>query len=81
MHVVSNRDIQAGEELEISYIETEGVPLKQRRIALENYRFDCACPRCSAEAEAERSASEIPVKKRKGTKAKARGVGAKKTRK
>lgn len=43
--------VEAGEELNISYIEPE-LPLKERRTNLkETYGFDCICRRCSREAQ------------------------------
>eukprot|EP00929_Paragymnodinium_shiwhaense_P074029 TRINITY_DN37857_c0_g1_i1.p1 TRINITY_DN37857_c0_g1~~TRINITY_DN37857_c0_g1_i1.p1 ORF type:complete len:507 (+),score=101.54 TRINITY_DN37857_c0_g1_i1:140-1522(+) len=43
--VVALREIQAGEELCISYID-EDAPFEERREQLSEYGFDCACPRC-----------------------------------
>ena len=42
------RDIAAGEELTISYCdETDG--LEGRQAELQNWGFECGCPRCAAD--------------------------------
>ena len=44
------RDIRAGEQLTIGYVDT-GLPLARRRAELEfAYGFTCRCPRCVEEA-------------------------------
>lgn len=48
--VAALRDVAAGEELTISYIDTE-LPLAVRQQQLfEHYLFECGCPRCVREA-------------------------------
>lgn len=49
VHILAARDIAAGEEVVISYIEEEGVGLEERRGALGEYGFVCRCERCEAE--------------------------------
>lgn len=36
--------------MSLSYIDEEGMDLEERREALAEYGFACACERCSAEA-------------------------------
>ena len=50
--LVANRDIAAGEEIEIAYID-EGLPYAERQAILaRNYRFRCLCARCRRESAA-----------------------------
>jgi hypothetical protein len=51
-YCVALRDIQAGEELTISYIDAN-VPWAERQEALENYGFVCECPKCQCEKAGE----------------------------
>eukprot|EP00965_Chrysotila_dentata_P261937 6214415-Pleurochrysis_carterae.AAC.1 len=45
--LVALKAIMSGEEVTVSYIDTD-LPLKQRRKHLrQQYKFDCICPRCS----------------------------------
>jgi SET and MYND domain-containing protein len=45
----ARRDIAAGEELRITYIDST-VPVAERRETLRfGYGFDCACPACTEE--------------------------------
>lgn len=46
--VIAIRPIVKGEELCISYID-ETAPLEERRVLLEDYQFDCECPKCVME--------------------------------
>ncbi|KAG5490852.1 hypothetical protein JKF63_00974 [Porcisia hertigi] len=49
LSVMALRDIKTGEELTISYIDTE-LPFSVRQQQLwEHYLFECGCPRCAAE--------------------------------
>ena len=57
MKVTAIRDIKIGEEILISYLDTEdagfdgGLPVKERRIyLLKNYGFICKCDLCSRQA-------------------------------
>lgn len=50
--LVAVRDISAGEEVTICYIETSGVSLHDRRRALADYGFVCECARCVREEAA-----------------------------
>lgn len=43
------RDVAAGEELTISYIDEEEAGLEERRRALGEYGFTCRCERCETE--------------------------------
>ena len=52
MAVQATRDIEAGEEICFSYIDTR-MPLELRRRALRDYGFVCMCPRCEEEEEEE----------------------------
>jgi hypothetical protein len=45
---VSLRPIAAGEEITLSYIDEEA-PRRDRKRALADYGFVCACERCEAE--------------------------------
>lgn len=48
--VVATRDIQAGEEITISYCDADAdVPLRERREALKSWHFQCTCVRCVCE--------------------------------
>jgi hypothetical protein len=51
--LVATRDIVAGEEVTISYVD-EAQTLEERRVALDGYGFRCDCSKCAAEAEANR---------------------------
>ena len=46
----TTRAVAVGEELHISYIENECLSLAQRRRALREYGFVCACAKCKREA-------------------------------
>jgi hypothetical protein len=47
----AQRDISAGEELTISYVDVR-MPYRERQMTLmEQYKFKCACARCLAEAK------------------------------
>ena len=48
-YVVALRDIQEGEELMISYIDSEDVSYEKRQAALANYGFVCECSKCEIE--------------------------------
>ncbi|GIL65835.1 hypothetical protein Vafri_19475 [Volvox africanus] len=61
--VLAQRDIPAGEEITVSYIDLS-LPYKERQADLRDYGFVCRCARCVAEAAEARG-------KRKGT---AKGV-------
>lgn len=57
MKVTATRDIEIGEEVFISYLDTEdagfdgGLPVKERReYLLKNYGFVCKCDMCSRQA-------------------------------
>ena len=52
MRVEALRDIEAGEELTVSY---SGIitPLAARRAALASYRFECRCAKCERESREE----------------------------
>lgn len=57
LSVVALRDIAAGEELTISYIDTL-LPFTVRQQQLfEHYLFECRCPRCVFESNAQAAAS------------------------
>eukprot|EP00659_Diplonema_papillatum_P011671 gene11671-17995_t len=47
--VRANRDVQAGEEITLSYCP-KGLTLSQRRQRLSKYEFECRCSMCIAEA-------------------------------
>lgn len=49
--IVARRDIRAGEEVTLSYID-EGLPYKQRQAELRDYGFVCRCDTCIADAAA-----------------------------
>jgi SET domain-containing protein len=53
MVVTALRDIPAGSEVLLSYIEQEGADLRQRRAMLADYGFACRCARCESEALAD----------------------------
>ncbi|GLI60574.1 hypothetical protein VaNZ11_002733 [Volvox africanus] len=61
--ILAQRDIPAGEEITVSYIDLS-LPYKERQADLRDYGFVCRCVRCVAEAAEARA-------KRKGT---AKGV-------
>ena len=46
---VAKRDIKAGEELTMCYVD-EGGDVATRRAELRDYGFECACERCVREA-------------------------------
>ena len=52
MRVEALRDIEAGEELTVSYVD-ETQPLAARRAALASYRFECRCAKCERESREE----------------------------
>ncbi|GFR39660.1 hypothetical protein Agub_g131 [Astrephomene gubernaculifera] len=52
--VLAQRDIPAGEEITLSYIDVS-LPYKQRQAQLADYGFVCRCSRCTAEAAAARA--------------------------
>ena len=52
MRVEALRDIEAGEELTVSYVD-EAQPLAARRAALASYRFECRCAKCERESREE----------------------------
>lgn len=52
MRVEALRDIEAGEELTVSYVD-ETEPLAARRAALASYRFECRCAKCERESREE----------------------------
>ena len=55
MTLIARCDIQAGKELNITYIDAN-VDLEARRAALEhNYGFVCRCALCAEEEEHERA--------------------------
>jgi hypothetical protein len=51
----------AGEEVTISYIDEE-LPLVERRAALQDYGFVCACERCERERAAAAARRRCGVK-------------------
>jgi len=58
--LVATRDIMAGEEVCVCYIDAPpGTPLAQRREALADYGFLCACARCAAEEGREGARAEL----------------------
>ncbi|CAO3564612.1 unnamed protein product [Mortierella alpina] len=45
--VVATRDVKAGEELFVGYINSDALSTDQRRLELfTKYRYQCMCPRC-----------------------------------
>ena len=52
LRVEALRDIEAGEELTVSYVD-EIEPLAARRAALASYRFECRCAKCERESREE----------------------------
>lgn len=56
--ILALRDIAAGEEVTIAYIDAEGVDERERGAALADYGFVCGCDRC----EADRLADELGLK-------------------
>ena len=62
--VLALRDIRAGEELSISYVN-EGLPVADRRRQLLAYGFECACERCADEAEQADATCESDAKRRR----------------
>ncbi len=52
--IVAQRDIRAGEEVTLSYID-ESLPYKQRQAELRDYGFVCRCDKCVADAAAARA--------------------------
>jgi SET domain len=60
-HAVALRDIEDGEELCISYIDSTG-PLEKRQEELKHYGFTCRCSKCEKEKiDAERKHPSRPV--------------------
>ena len=59
VRVEALRDISAGEELTLSYID-ENDPLEDRKKNLASYGFKCGCPKCVME-EKEEKEEERPV--------------------
>jgi hypothetical protein len=51
IHIVALRDIEEGEELCISYIDSSE-PVESRRQELGNYGFECQCEKCVRESNA-----------------------------
>ena len=52
--LVATRDIRAGEEVTVCYIDAPpGTPLAARREALRDYGFHCDCARCLREEAGE----------------------------
>ena len=51
IHVVALRDIEEGEELCISYIDSSE-PVESRREELGNYGFECQCEKCVRDSNA-----------------------------
>jgi hypothetical protein len=51
IHIVALRDIEEGEELCISYIDSSE-PVESRREELGNYGFECQCEKCVRESNA-----------------------------
>lgn len=52
LSVVALRDIAAGEELTISYIDTALPNAVRQQQLFEHYLFECGCPRCVTESSA-----------------------------
>lgn len=52
--LVTNRQIKAGEEVTISYIDEE-MKVSDRQAALRDYGFQCTCQRCVSESAAPRT--------------------------
>lgn len=46
LKLISLRDIQPGEEIAISYIETDRPTVARRKCLMIEYNFLCSCPRC-----------------------------------
>ncbi len=55
--LVAMRDIAAGEEVTICYIDSDESSVRKRRAALADYGFACACERCAAD-DARRAAAK-----------------------
>jgi hypothetical protein len=50
--ILARRDITAGEEVTISYLDgVEEMTVGERRVALADYGFVCRCRRCLEEGE------------------------------
>lgn len=47
LKMLALRDIDAGEEVAISYIETDRPKLARRKCLQAEYNFTCCCPRCN----------------------------------
>ena len=61
--MIAKRDIAAGEELCIEYIDCERSGAERRAELQELYRFDCGCTRCVREQTAESAPSSVGGKK------------------
>ena len=48
-YIIAQREIEAGEEITINYIDVEIEVMERRKILKENYGFDCFCPKCLRE--------------------------------
>jgi hypothetical protein len=75
--LVAARDIAAGEEVTICYIDAEEASVRKRRAALADYGFVCECRRC-AEDEARRAARKAD---KAGKGGKEEGAGRPRSRK
>eukprot|EP01012_Entosiphon_sulcatum_P021336 TRINITY_DN2613_c0_g1_i1.p1 TRINITY_DN2613_c0_g1~~TRINITY_DN2613_c0_g1_i1.p1 ORF type:complete len:424 (+),score=72.15 TRINITY_DN2613_c0_g1_i1:91-1362(+) len=53
LYVTALRDIEADEELFISYIDEDGEYSHRQTQLFNHYRFHCACPKCIKEGEAQ----------------------------
>ncbi|KAG0088256.1 hypothetical protein BGZ93_008740 [Podila epicladia] len=72
------KDISKGQDITISYIDTE-MPLQARRLALlSDYHFNCCCERCVREEQASAPGSSKKGSKEKDNKKKGGGRGGKK---
>jgi SET domain-containing protein len=49
MHFITTRDVNAGEELCISYVDVKDDVVVRRSELPRNWYFDCACKRCEEE--------------------------------
>ena len=72
--IVARRDVAAGEELTISYVDPEMDDEDRREELEETYGFECACPKCAPEP-APASAKKKGGKKTAGAKRKAAAEG------
>ncbi|KAF9877276.1 hypothetical protein CkaCkLH20_04976 [Colletotrichum karsti] len=55
--VTANRDIQAGEEITITYL-APGIPFYERRSRMKNWGFECSCNKCTASRSEIRASDE-----------------------